>query len=189
MHDNKTLNQAKAPMWRRTMLQNLDLNTIIENLDEIGEAGDYYGYYDSSMGEYYEEYRELFNELSMGACDLSEAISQIEEYDGESYAGWDDCTVALLGGVKKVLGYDSGEMDYFSMLSWDEERGVKEAEKRLMRLTKAQLIHLFRTVLVTLVAYMDIKGSFDTLSAVVNELDSRAASMQNGQMSQQMWVE
>lgn len=183
------LNRAKSLMWRKTMLQNLSLEAIQTNLEEIGDAGDYYGYDGNSMGEYYEEYRELFNELSMGASDLNDAIQSIEEYDGEAFAGWDDCTVALLGSVQKVLGYDAAEMDYFSMLAWDEDQGVKEAEKRLLRLTKAQLIRLFRQVMVALVAYTDIKGSFDTLSAVVNELDSRAAAMQNGGMSQQMWVE
>lgn len=184
------LNRAKAPMWRKTMLQNLSMDNIQTNLEEIGEAGDYCGYEGSSMGEYYEEYRELFNELSMGASDLNDALCRIGEYDDEAFAGWDDCTVALLGDVQKVLGYDSAEMDYFAMLDpWEEKQGVKEAEKRLSRLTKAQLIHLFRQVMVTLVAYMDIKGSFDTLSAVVNELDSRAAAMQNGGTAQHMWVE
>lgn len=177
-------------MWRKTLLQNLSINDIQTSLEEVSDAGDYYGYDGSSMGEYYEEYRELFNELAMGASDLGDALCQIEEYDGDAFAGWDDCTVALLGDVWKVLGYDAAEMDYFAALDpWEENQGVKEAEKRLLRLTKAQLIHLFRQVMVALVAYMDIKGSFDTLSAVVNELDSRAAAMQNGSTAQRMWVE
>lgn len=59
----------------------------------------------------------------------------------------------------------------------------------MQRLTKAQLITAFRRVMISLVAYWDIKGSFDTLSAVVNELDSRAAVLSNGTPSQSMWVE
>lgn len=184
------LKRSEAPMWKKTALEHLSTADITENLEEITNADDYDGYSGSNMGEYYEEYRELFNELSMGAGDLWEAIGRVKEYDGEAFAGWDDCTVALLGQVQKVLGYDSTEMDYFGMLNpWDENQGVKEAEKRLMRLTKQQLVHLFRQVMVTLVAYMDIKGSYDTLNAVVTELDARAAAMDNGSMPQRARIE
>ena len=171
------------------MLQRLSLDDIREDLEEISEAGDYYGYEGDSLGEYYDEYRPLFDELSAGASDLLDAISRLEEYDGEGFAGWDDFTVALIGPVHKVLGYDTSQMDYFSMMAYDEAAAVREAEKRLQRLTKAQLIATFRRVMIALVAYWDIKGSFDTLSAVVNELDSRAAVLANGTPSQAMWVE
>ena len=184
-----TLKKNNAPMWRKSMLQNLSLDDLRSNLDEISEAGDYFGYSGDSLGEYYEEYRELFNELSMGATDLLEAFGRVEEYDGDAWAGWDDCTVALLGYVETVLGWDAAQYDYFKLMdSFEEDLAVKKAEKRLMRLTKAQLIRMFRQVLVTLVAYMDIKGSYDTLSAVVNELDARAAAMSNGSMSAAMGV-
>ncbi len=185
----KKLSQTKSPLWKKTMLQRLSLDDIREDLEEISEAGDYYGYEGDSLGEYYDEYRPLFDELSAGASDLLDAISRLEEYDGEGFAGWDDFTVALIGPVRKVLGYDASQMDYFDMMAWDEEAAVREAEKRLQRLTKAQLIATFRRVMIALVAYWDIKGSFDTLSAVVNELDSRAAVLANGTPSQAMWVE
>lgn len=185
----KQLSKSKSPMWRKSMLCRLSLDDIRSDLEEISEAGDYYGYEGESLGEYYDEYRPLFDELSAGAYDLLDAISRLEEYDGEDFAGWDDFTVALIGPVRKVLGYDTSQMDYFDMMAWDEEAAVREAEKRLQRLTKAQLIGMFRRVMIALVAYWDIKGSFDTLSAVVNELDSRAAMMANGTPSRSMWVE
>lgn len=185
----KNLSQAKSPLWKKTMLQRLSLDDIREDLEEISEAGDYYGYEGESLGEYYDEYRPLFDELSAGAYDLLESIERMQEFDGDSFAGWDDFTVALIGPVRKVLGYDTSQMDYFDMMAWDEEAAVREAEKRLQRLTKAQLIEMFRRVMIALVAYWDIKGSFDTLSAVVNELDSRAAILADGRPSQSMWVE
>lgn len=183
------LSKSKSPMWRRSMMDRLNLQDIVRDLEEISESGDYYGYEGESLGEYYNEYRPLFDELSAGACDLLDAISRLEEYDGEGFAGWDDFTVALIGPVRKVLGYDTSQMDYFDMMAWDEEAAVREAEKRLQRLTKAQLIGTFRKVMIALVAYWDIKGSFDTLSAVVNELDSRAVILASGKPSQSMWVE
>ena len=185
----KRLSRAKRPMWRKAMLQRLSLDDMREDLGEISEAGDCYGYEGDSLCEYYDEYRPLFDELSTGAFDLLDTIERIKEYDGESFARWDDFTVALIGPIRKVLGYDESEMDYFDLLSWDEDAAVKEAEKRLQRLTKAQLVQTFRQVMIALVAYWDIKGSFDTLSAVVNELDSRAAVLANGTPSQSMWIE
>lgn len=185
----KHLEKSKSPMWRKSMLQYMSLDDIRENLEEIGESGDYYGYEGESLGEYYDEYRPLFDELSAGASDLLDSILRLEEYDGDSFAGWDDFTVALIGPVRKVMGYDTSQMDYFEMMVWDENAAVQEAERRLQRLTKAQLIGMFRRIMIALVAYWDIKGSFDTLSAVVNELDSRAAIMMNGKPSQAMWVE
>lgn len=185
----KRLSRAKSPLWKKTMLQRLNLDDMRADLDEISEAGDYYGYEGDSLGEYYDEYRPLFNELSTGAYDLIETIERMGEFDGEDFAAWDDFTVALIGPVRKVLGYDSDRMDYFEMLSCDEDAAVREAEKRLQRLTKSQLIAIFRRVMIALVAYWDIKGSFDTLSAVVNELDSRSAVLANGTPSQSMWIE
>ena len=183
------LSKSKAPMWRKSMLCRLSLSDITNDLEEVSESGDYYGYEGESLGEYYDEYRPLFDELSAGASDLLDAISRLEEYDSEAFAGWDDFTVALIGPVRKILGYDTSQMDYFDMMAWDEKAAVQEAEKRLQRLTKAQLIEMFRRVMIALVAYWDIKGSFDTLSAVVNELDSRAAVLANGTPSQSIWVE
>ena len=183
------LSKSKAPMWRKSMLGRLSLSDITNDLEEVSESGDYYGYEGESLGEYYDAYRPLFDELSAGASDLLDAISRLEEYASEAFAGWDDFTVALIGPVRKILGYDTSQMDYFDMMAWDEKAAVQEAEKRLQRLTKAQLIEMFRRVMIALVAYWDIKGSFDTLSAVVNELDSRAAVLANGTPSQSMWVE
>lgn len=77
------LEQGKKPLWRKTILQNLNLDDLKESLSEIYESGDYYGYDGESMGEYYEEYRELFNELSLGAYDLLEAMDRVEEWEGD----------------------------------------------------------------------------------------------------------
>lgn len=184
-----TLKKSKSPMWKRSMVQRLALCDICQDLEEISESGDCYGYEGESLGEYYDEYRPLFDELSAGAYDLLEAIERLQEFDGEAFLGWDDFVVALIGPVRKVLGYDADQMDYFDMMAWDEEAAVREAEKRLQRLTKTQLITAFRRVMIALVAYWDIKGSYDTLSAVVNELDNRAAVLANGTPSQSMWVE
>lgn len=177
-------------MWKHTLLQNLDYGTISDRLEEIAESGDYYGYSGPDLGEYYEEYRPLFDELSFGATELLEGLTEYNYFTHERLANqWDDCTVALLGNVITVNGYEDDRIDYRSITQFEQTLGVEEAEKRLLRLSKKELISLFRRVMTTIVCYADIKGSYDTLAAVVNELDERAAIMENGQTSARMWAE
>lgn len=177
---------SKRPLWKKSMLQQLNLYDIKDVLSEIYEAGDMHGYTSEQAG-YYQEYKDLFDELAVGAYSLWEAL---DSYDLQE--NWDDMTVALLGYQQTVLGFDVMELDYYHMANpYCEDLAIQEAEKRLQHLTKAQLIRLFRTVMTTLVLFFDIKAAYDSLTAVVEELDSRAAMMKSsaGTPSQRMWTE
>lgn len=180
------MEESKRPLWKKSMLQQLNLYDITNALSEIYETGDMYGY-NSDQAGYYQEYKELFDELAAGAYSLWEALDTHDLQEN-----WDDMTVALLGYRQTVLGFDTLEADYYHMADpYCEDLAVQEAEKRLLRLTKAELIHLFRTVMTTLVLFFDIKAAYDSLMAVVEELDSRAAMMKSGAgaPSQRMWTE
>jgi hypothetical protein len=143
-------------------------------LSEIADNGDAYGYENNGEGQYYQEYKELFDELSDGANQLYYDITESEVRDN-----WDDMTVALLGETQKVLGYDSIENDYFGMLNrYDEEYAVQKAAERIERLTKRDMIRIFRKVMVTLVLFFDIKAAHDCLAAIMEELDSKGALLQ-----------
>lgn len=167
------MKRSKIPLWKKSMLQFLNLGDISECLWEIVENGDMYGY-DREESEYYQEYKEQFDELSAGAYSLSEALS---EYDIQE--NWNDMTVALLGYQQTVLGYDFEEADYFRMLDpFDEDFAAEEAEKRLLRLNKHDLIRIFRKVMVTLVLFFDIKAAHDCLTSIVEELDYRGAVLE-----------
>ena len=74
--------------------------------------------------------------------------------------------------------FDSVEMDYYHMADpFYEDLAVQEAQKRLSRLTKAELIRIFRTVTVVLTSFFDIKAAHDCLTSIVQELDERTAIM------------
>lgn len=172
------MDQSKKPLWKKSMLKTLNYYDVTEYLDEIGSNGNPYGYECDESG-YYQEYKEQFDELSDGAGRLWEALN---EYDYSSNCVlrdiWDDMTVALLGYQEKVLGYDQAEEDYYAMISSHENFAVEEAEKRLMRFTKEQLIKNFRKVLTTLVLFFDIKAAHDCLTSIVEELDNRGAILE-----------
>lgn len=161
---------SEAPLWKKSMLQRLNYTSITDFLYEISENGDCFGYDGGDEG-YYQEYKEQFDELSAGAFSLLEAL---EEYDIAE--NWDDTTVALLGYQERVLGYDAVETDYFAMANpYFEDLAVEEAKTRLMRLTKSELIRIFRSVMSVLVMFFDIKAAHDCLTSIVQELNERSA--------------
>lgn len=161
---------SEAPLWKKSMLQRLNYTSITDFLYEISENGDCFGYDGGDEG-YYQEYKEQFDELSVGAFALLEAL---EEYDVAE--NWDDMTVALLGYQERVLGYDAVETDYFTMANpYFEDLAVEEAKTRLMRLTKSELIRIFRSVMSVLVMFFDIKAAHDCLTSIVQELNERSA--------------
>lgn len=167
------MKQSKTPLWKKSMLQKLNLYDIKEYLYEITDNGDPHGY-EWGIGGYYNDYKDQFDELSAGAWALSQAL---EDYDVNE--NWDDMTVALLGPTHTVLGYDVAELDYFSLFSsYIEDWAVEEAVKRLERLTKRDLIITFRKVLATLLLFFDVKASHDCLTSIVEELDNRGALLE-----------
>ena len=161
---------SEAPLWKKSMLQRLDYTSITDFLYEISENGDCFGYDGGDEG-YYQEYKEQFDELSAAAFSFLDAL---EEYDVAE--NWDDMTVALLGYQEMVLGYDAVETDYFAMANpYFEDLAVEEAKTRLMRLTKSELIRIFRSVMSVLVMFFDIKAAHDCLTSIVQELNERSA--------------
>lgn len=171
------MDQPKRPLWKKSMLQTLNYYDITEYLDEIVNNGDPWGYERDESG-YYQEYKEQFDELSDGAYRLSDALNEYDYNYGKLKEIWDDMTVSLLGYQEKVYGFDPAEEDYYAMLECEENWAVEEAEKRLMRFTKEQLIKNFRKVLTTLILFFDIKAAHDCLTSIVEELDERGAILE-----------
>lgn len=170
------MKQSTRPMWKKSMLQSLNLSYIYDYLWEIGENGDCYGYErEGEIGEsgYYQEYKELFDELSVGAYELLQSLQ-----DSDVHEHWDDMTVALLGDTMRVLGYDTVEMDYYGMLSDHEDWATEEATKRIERMSKHDLIKTFRRVMTVLVCFFDIKAAHDCLTSIVQELDEKGAILE-----------
>lgn len=172
------MKQSKTPLWKKSCLCGaLGWEDITEWLEEISENGDMYGYEDSSVEGYYNEYKDEFNELSVGAWALYEQL--ISDEVGGLREVWNDMTVGLLGDLYTVWGFDSVELDYFRLRDgFEEELAEKEAVKRLERMTKSELIHNFRKVLTAIVMFYDIKAAHDCLTSIVEELDEKGALLE-----------
>ncbi len=170
---SERVTQSKTPIWKKSMLEKLNLEGIKRALWEIEEDGDEFGYDDGNTDGYYADYKDQFDELAGMA---SELLSALEEYCVED--NWDDATVGLMGDVYTVLGFDAVEIDYCHLLSdYQEELATDEAAKRLLRLTKSELLALFRRVLCVITLFYDVKAAHDCLVSIVGELDERAVLM------------
>lgn len=168
--------KREKPIWKKSMLDGLDLGSIQNELYDMSENGDCWGYDDRDEGSYYDEFRELFNEIAAGATDLNEVI---DNWRGMMDGAWDDLTVGMLGNTQRVLGFDTVERDYYRMTEpYMEDWAQDEACKRVEHWTKREMMGNFKFVLSTLVSYLDLKAASDTMLAVVAELDYRGAMLE-----------
>lgn len=168
--------KREKPIWKKSMLDGLDLGSIQNELYDMSENGDCWGYDDRDEGSYYDEFRELFNEIAAGATDLNEVI---DNWRGMMDGAWDDLTVGMLGDTQRVLGFDTVERDYYRMTEpYTEDWAQEEACKRVEHWTKREMMGNFKFVLSTLVSYLDLKAASDTMLAVVAELDYRGAMLE-----------
>lgn len=172
------MKRSKTPLWKKSCLcGSLGWEDITTWLEEIGENGDPYGYEDSSIEGYYNEYKDEFDELAGGAWSMYEQLMSYEI--GGLRDVWNDMTVGLLGDLFTVWGYDAAELDYFKLTEcYEEEVAQREAVKRLERLTKRELISSFRKVLMTIVMFYDLKAAHDCLTSIVEELDEKGALLE-----------
>ena len=106
-----------------------------------------------------------FSDLTYKAERLYDAIheSGVEEY-------FDDCTVALIGNQYDVTGYDNLEEDYFALSRYESDLAYTESGKRLMRKTKEEMISMIGQCFGIIIAYLDLRQSYDYLKATFDIL-------------------
>lgn len=175
------MKQSETPLWRKSMLAYLNLDDIYNQLYEISENGDVYGYDTYGESEYYYMYAELFKEIAIGANELMEGIDAIRDDYEFNIDIWNALSVALLGRQEQILGFDPVQDDYIAMCdpdNWENIKAVDEAERKCKRMTKAELLKTFKQILTTLTLFYDVKSAHDCLAAVVTELEEKGALLE-----------
>lgn len=119
-----------------------------------------------------EEYRMTFADIS---ADCERLISVMSDTDVEE--NFDIFLVTANGGFYRTVGYDSYEADYFLLSGYESEWARSEAAKRLMRLTKQEIIELARKVFGVIAAYTDLVQHYDKLEAVYNLVKGENAEL------------
>lgn len=179
--------------YKRPALASMGFDVMIAELEEIEEAcQDIHWFVDQDDdtlinaldGDEEEafEFKFAFAALEAKADQLRQAMSDnwgypAPFYDTPYYKRYDYCTVALVGNRYRIIGWDADEEDYMSLTRYEEELAETEAGKWLMRLTKKDMISTIGQSVGTLLAFLDLRQSYDYLKATFDILRDENTSM------------
>lgn len=173
--------------YKRPALASLGWDTIMSELNEIMEDCDNVTYFiendedtllnafDGNEEEEY-EFKMAFSDLSGKANQLNEQLYEYTDY-GRISEIFDDCTVALIGNRYKTLGFDAEEEDYFSLTGYEQELAFTESGKKVMRMTKQEMLSTIGQCLGITLAFMDVRQSYDYLKSTFDILRDESTSM------------
>lgn len=178
--------KARNLRYKRGALASIRFEAIIDELYEIEEACSEIHWFfeedgdnliaamDGDEDEAY-EFKMAFADLE-AKCEQLRSIMD-EEYGINEY--YDDCTLALIGNRYEVVGFDSVEEDYFSLCRYEADLATTEAGKRVMRLTKSEMLSRIGQCMGLAMAFLDLRQSYDYLKATMDILRDKNMSVLN----------
>lgn len=123
------------------------------------------------------EFRVAFADLEAKADHLSRLFYELGEFGDDIWQTYNDCTVALIGNRYRVVGFDMDEEDYSSLTAYEQDLACTEAGKRLMRMTKANMLSAIGQSMGILVSFLDLRQSYDYLKATFDILRDTNTSL------------
>jgi hypothetical protein len=170
--------RAKALRYKRAALSTLGWDTINTELQDIIDACEDIRWIEDSSDVTQEVlfgdedegrgYQMDFAQLAGDADRLQSALwAAYGEESEDGNTTFDDCTVALLGNRFDCIGFDSIELDYFSLTRFDSELAQTESAKRVMRMTKAEMLSTIGQNVGLLLAFYDLRQRFDYAQAAL----------------------
>ena len=174
-------NQTRKLRYSKSILEKFNYEEIMNKIYEIMEECSNVEYMiddediliDALGGNDEEayEFKMMFSELSAKAERLHgllieyQSDEEISEYFDQFTAGVSE------GSGMRYFAYDQSEEDYYAVTSFEGNICVQEAQKKLMRMTKDNLISCANRVFRIILAYLDIKYKYDYLSATLEILN------------------
>lgn len=178
--------KARNLRYKRGALASIGFETLMDELYEIEEACSEIHWFfeedgdnliaamDGDEDEAY-EFKMAFADLE-AKCEKLRSIID-EEYGINEY--YDDCTLALIGNRYEVVGFDSAEEDYYSLCRYEADLATTEAGKRVMRLTKGEMISRIGQCMGLALAFLDLRQNYDYLKATMDILRDKNMSVLN----------
>lgn len=174
--------QTRKLRYSKCLLEKFNFEEICNDLYEIQEQCDSVRYMvededvlvqalDDNEDEAY-EFKMAFRELSAKCETLYENLyhMQNENYYPDSY--FDEFFAGVANGSgMKYYAYDVSEEDYYAVTSFEGKICSQEAQKKLMRLKKDELISCANRCFRIMTAYLDLKYRYDYLSAAMQILN------------------
>ncbi len=178
--ENKTINKrrqkARELRFKKSIAEGLNLDDINNELYEIATECDNARYAvdndevlieacDGDEEEAY-EFRMMFSDLS-GDCERLMNILN-DEYVTEYF---DVFFSSIADSSVKLLGYDSYEDDYFTLCGYDIDDAKEESRKKLLRLTKDELISAASQCFGIISAFLSVRCRYSGLKAALDILN------------------
>lgn len=170
--------KARAMMYKKAALAELNIETIRNNLYDIGSECSEIEYFMSDEesliaaldGDEEQEY-----EFKMMFCDLSAESEQLlvalDEWCVIEH--FNDFFVGIMTNgydCYKVIGFDSYEEDYFALTRYETDWAKNESAKRLKRLTKDELLSTCGQCFGIAMSYINVKFKYEHLKATFDIL-------------------
>lgn len=169
--ENMRKEKAKNLRYKRPIATDMNLSSIREALWEMEETCGDIEWFESDEenliaamdGDEDEAY-----EFKMAFIDLATELERFQSDLEEEYVA--DCFDDLLPAMNATyfdgfLGFDTYEGDYFGISPFEYKHAQKEAEKRVCRLTKKELLEACGQCLKVVVQFLAVKYRYDCLEA------------------------
>ena len=179
--------RSRNMRWKRPAIADLNYWSMSQKLDDIcGECADIHwaasdddaliNALDGDEEEAF-EFKMLFTSLEAEAEELSGRFYEIFGGFDDAERCFNDFTVALIGDRFQMLGYDDYEEDYFSLTSYFSELAMTEAGKRVMRMTKKEMLSQIGQTLGIILAFHNVEHKYEYLKATFDLLQDRNTSV------------
>lgn len=190
MNSNIKADRARNLRYKRPALASMGWEALWRELYDIQEACTDVHWFtdqgDETLLNALEGSEDDVWEFKIAFADLEAKVDRLIDaadlnwnnaYYGERNQAYDDSTVALIGDKYRIVGFDTDEEDYFSLTRYEEGLAQTEAGKRLMRLTKAEMLSTIGQSFGTLLAFLDLRQQYDYLKATFDILRDENTSM------------
>ena len=181
--EEKKQHKAKQLRYKKPIASNMNYQFLVDELYEMSEAI-------TDVQWFCEDEDNLVNaldgdddeayEFKMAFSDLAAELDRFEDDLHNEYVPdcFDDlfpaCGADFLGGF---AGWDSYEQDYFGLTPFQYEWAKDEAEKRILRLTKKELLEAVGACLRVFSSYMALRYRYACLKASLDILREQNMEM------------
>lgn len=181
MKESEKIIKARQMRYKKPIVKDMNFEFISNDLWDITEACEEIRWYtdsedgqDSLINALNGDEDEAY-EFKMAFADLCAECEQMRMDIEDEWVP--DCFDILFVAAKAgdfygdILGYDAFEQDYYGLYShYESEESEREAKKKLMQMTKEQLIDAMRQCFRIYASYIGLRNRYDNLKAAIDIL-------------------
>lgn len=181
----KRVEKAKNLRYKKAIAIGMNLDDIHQWISDTYEALDdvtYVTQNDQMFLDAFDGDEEEAFEFRMAFQSLA---ADIDRFASDLYEAWipdcfNDFFCSVSGAGEEYAGYDIVEQDYFSLNTYEAIAGQDEAQKRLERLTKKDLIEAAQRCYQVAVAYLGLRSRFEDLRVAVDIIRAQNDGLTSG---------